>query len=272
MTPEHIKRLLAEGEGLTIEYKECASELSNGVWETICSFSNRYGGHLVLGATDDGTVVGVNRNAAPQMKKNFANMLNNPQKTSPSLFLSLEEVEVDEKLLLHVYVPVSSQIQSCSGRIYDRNEDGDFDITNSADLVAQLAVRKSSAYTEREIFPYVTENELRLDLVERAQRMAVALNAEHPWKGLSPMELLRGAGLYEDDWRSGKKGFNLAAILLFGRDDVSTQAASRSLSKATYSEPSYRFRRHRRQARVSLMSVIMSGMSVIMSGIMSGMA
>ena len=67
-------------------------------------------------------------------------------------------------MLLHVYVPVSSQIQTCSGRIYDCNEDGDFDITNSAELVAQLALRKSSAYTEREIFSYVTENEFRFDL------------------------------------------------------------------------------------------------------------
>ena len=147
MTPDRIRQLLANGEGFTIEYKECVNEISNSVWETVCSFSNRYGGHLILGAKNNGIPVGVNPNAASQMKKNFANTLNNPQKTSPSLFLSLDEVELDGKLLLHVYIPVSSQIQSCSGRIYDRNEDGDFDITNSTDLVAQLALRKSSAYT-----------------------------------------------------------------------------------------------------------------------------
>jgi len=220
MTTDRIRQLLAAGEGLTVEYKECVNELSNSVWETVCSFSNRYGGHLILGVDDDGVPKGVNPKAVQQMKRNFANMLNNPAKVSPSLFLSLEEIELDGFLLLHVYVPVSSQIQSCSGRIYDRNEDGDFDITNSAELVAQLALRKSSTYTEREIFPYVTENELRIDLVERAQKMAIALNADHPWKGMTPTELLRSTGLFEDDWRTGKRGFNLAAILLFGRDDV----------------------------------------------------
>jgi len=220
MTTDRIGQLLAAGEGLTIEYKECVNELSNSVWETVCSFSNRYGGHLILGANDDGEPVGVNPKVIQQMKKNFASTLNNPQKVSPSLFLNFSEIEMDGKILLHVYVPVSSQIQTCSGRIYDRNEDGDFDITNSAELVAQLALRKSSAYTEREIFPYVTENELRLDLVERAQKMAIALNADHPWKGMTPTELLRSTGLFEDDWRTGKRGYNLAAILLFGRDDV----------------------------------------------------
>ena len=220
MTSDRIKQLLAEGEGLTVEYKKCVNELNNSVFETVCSFSNRYGGYLILGVDDDGTVLGVNRNAAMSVKKNFVNMLNNPQKVSPSLFLSLDEIEVDGKLVLYTHIPISSQVELCSGKIYDRIEDADVDITKSTDLTAQLFARKSSAYTEREIFPYVTESELRPDLVERAQKMAVALNVDHPWKDMSVMELLRSAGLYENDWRTGKKGFNLAAILLFGRDDV----------------------------------------------------
>jgi len=220
MTTDHLRRLLADGEGLTIEYKECVNGLNNSVWETVCSFSNRYGGHLILGSKDDGTPVGVNPNAAQQIKKNFASMLNNPQKTSPSLFLSLSDVVLDNKLLLYVYVPVSSQIQSCSGRIFDRIEDGDFDITNSADLVAQLSLRKSSQFTEREIFPYATLDDMRLDLIPRVKKMAVGHIPDHPWKDMDVMELFRSAGLYEDDKRTGKKGFNLAGILLFGKDEV----------------------------------------------------
>jgi ATP-dependent DNA helicase RecG len=37
---------------------------------------------------------------------------------------------------------------------------------------------------------------------------------------MTPTDLLRSTGLFEDDWRTGKRGYNLAAILLFGRDDV----------------------------------------------------
>jgi ATP-dependent DNA helicase RecG len=225
MNTEDIKPLLAEGEGLTVEYKECVDVLDNSVWETVCSFSNRYGGHLIIGANDKGDAIGVNRDVAERVKKNFVNMLNNHRKMSPSLLLNLEEVEVDGKLLLYVYVPISPQLQFCSGKIYDRNADGDFDITRYAGQVAQIALRKSSVYTEREIFPYVTEGDLRFDLVERAQNMAVRLCKWHPWKGLSPMKLLHRAGLYEDDLPSGKKGFNLAAILLFGRDDVISSCA-----------------------------------------------
>lgn len=220
MTPEQLNQLLSGGESLTVEYKKCAEALSNSVFETVCSFSNRYGGYILLGIDDDGSVLGVNRNAVPAMKKNFVNMLNNPQKISPTLFLTLDEIEVDGKLVLYVYVPASSQVELCSGKVFDRTEDADIDITKSTDLVANLYLRKSTTYTEREVFPYVTERELRLDLMPRVRQMALSHYPKHPWENMSDMEILKSAGLYEKDWRTGKEGFNLAAVLLFGRDDV----------------------------------------------------
>ncbi|MDR3295223.1 MAG: putative DNA binding domain-containing protein [Clostridiales Family XIII bacterium] len=225
MAFEHIRKMIADGEGLTVAFKECVNGLNNSVWETVCSFSNRYGGHLLLGVRDDGEILGVNRAAASGIKKNFANMLNNPQKTSPSLYLSLDEAELDGKLILHAYIPVSSQIQSCSGRIYDRNEDGDFDITNSAELVAHLSIRKRNQFTEREVFPYATLGDLRLDLIPVVKKMAAGRVTGHPWKDMAEMELLKSAGLYETDKRTGKTGFNRAAILLLGREEVIQQVA-----------------------------------------------
>jgi ATP-dependent DNA helicase RecG len=226
MTSEHIRKLLADGEGLTVEFKECVNDLNNSVWETVCSFSNRYGGYLLLGVKDNGEVIGVNPKAIVQIKKNFANMLNNPQKTSPSLFLNLEDVQFDGKLLLYAYIPMSSQIQYCSGRIYDRSEDGDFDITNSTDLVAHLSIRKSNQFTEREVFPYAREEHLLLDkLMPMARNMAVGRMPNHPWKTMTDMQIIKSAGLYDEDIRTGKQGFNRAAILLFGREEIIQQVA-----------------------------------------------
>lgn len=220
MTLEQLRQLLSEGEGLTVEYKKCADGLSNSVFETVCSFSNRYGGYILLGVDDDGSVLGVNRNLIIAMKKNFVNMLNNPQKISPTLFLSLDEIEIDGKPVLYTYVPVSSQVELCSGKVYDRTEDADIDISKSTDMVANLYMRKSATYTEREVFPYVTEKELRLDLMPRVRLMALSHYPEHPWGKMSDIEILKSAGLHEKEWRTGKEGFNLAAILLFGRNDV----------------------------------------------------
>ena len=53
-----------------------------------------------MGAEDDGTPIGINRNMVKDMKKNFVNQLNNPDKMSPTLYLSLEELEYEGMLLL----------------------------------------------------------------------------------------------------------------------------------------------------------------------------
>lgn len=197
--------------------------LDNSVFETVASFSNRYGGYILLGVKevdDKGVVIGVNRNASASMKKNFINLLNNPDMMVPSLYLTLEEIEIDDNLVLWVYVPVSSQVEFCNKKIWDRNGDADQDITKSVDLVANLYNRKSAAYHERKIFPYVTTEHLHMELLPRIRNMALSRKPDHPWKDISNMELLRNAGLYEENLLTGEKGFNLAAVLLLGRDEV----------------------------------------------------
>ncbi|MDZ7758678.1 MAG: hypothetical protein U5L00_00250 [Desulfovermiculus sp.] len=61
-----------------------------------------------------------------QIKKDFVTTINNPQKIHPPAYLSVDEVQVQDQTILHIYVPESSQVHRCNGRIYDRNEDGDW--------------------------------------------------------------------------------------------------------------------------------------------------
>ena len=53
MTAEGLKRILANSEGIEIEYKKSQAGLARSVYESICAFLNRRGSHVVLGADDD---------------------------------------------------------------------------------------------------------------------------------------------------------------------------------------------------------------------------
>ncbi len=223
MTIEKLEELLQAGEGFTIEYKECVNGLNDSVYETVCSFSNRYGGHILLGVKEvnhQAVVIGVNPKCITDMKKNFVNMLNNPNKIHPSLYLNLAEIEYKGMKLLWVYVPISSQIEFCNNKIYDRNEDADQDVSTSADLVANISNRKSATYTERRIFPYCKEEHLKMELIPKVKQLALNRDRNHPWKDMDEVDLMKSAGLYEEDLLTGKKGFNLAAILLLGKPEV----------------------------------------------------
>ena len=113
-----------------MEFKTCRNKINRGVYETVCAFLNRHGGTILLGVQDDGTLQGIEPDAVTQIKKDFVTSVNNPLKLTPPTYLSVDVVELDGKSLLRIYVPESSQVHRCNGRIYDRNEDGDLDITD----------------------------------------------------------------------------------------------------------------------------------------------
>ena len=56
--------------------------------------------------------------------------------------------------------------------------------------------------------------------MEKVRRLISNNNPRHEWLKMSDKELLVSAGLYETDFVTGEQGYNLAAILLFGKDEV----------------------------------------------------
>ena len=216
-----LRQIIRDGEGVAVEFKKCENELSNSVFETVSAFSNRYGGHLMLGVEDNGKIIGVNPNSISGIKKNFVNSLNNPQRFNPTLYIALEEENIDGKIVLWTYIPPNSQVIMFNGKIYDRTEDGDIDITRNSEMVTQIHRRKSADYSERQVFPYATEDDFEFArLLPKARLLAINHRPNHPWGAMTDKELLQSAGLYDKDLKTGKEGFNLAAILLFGKEST----------------------------------------------------
>ncbi|MGM0540512.1 MAG: AlbA family DNA-binding domain-containing protein [Thermodesulfobacteriota bacterium] len=175
-----IQKLIQSGEGLNLEFKKSRDKLNQDVYQTICAFLNRYGGTLLLGVHDSGRITGIDPSAVPQIKKDFVTTINNPQKIHPPAYLSVEEVQVQDQAVLHVYVPESSQVHRCNGRIYDRNEDGDLDITDHTRLVSELYARKQATYSENKVYPYAGLDDLRPDLIDKCRRLAGVWRDGHP--------------------------------------------------------------------------------------------
>jgi ATP-dependent DNA helicase RecG len=232
---DKLNQMLRDGEGLTVEFKRCATKLPKSAYETICSFSNRYGGYILFGVEDDGSVSGVAPEAVKQIKKDFANSLNNPQRFSPTLFIALEEADIDGKTVLWCHIPPDSQVVMYDGKIYDRAGDGDMDITRNSAMVTQIHQRKTAEYTERKIFPYAKESDFDFArLMPLVRRLVVNHQKDHPWEKMSDEELIKSAGLYQADPELGKTGYTLAAILLFGRDELIRACTANYVTDAIY--------------------------------------
>ncbi len=220
MNPSRIRQLIQSGEGLSLEFKECRNQLNKSLFQTICAFLNRNGGDILLGVDDRGNITGIAPDAVERIKKELATTLNNPQKLNPPCYLMPEDVEIEGKRIVRLFVPESSQVHRCNSRIYDRNEDGDLDITDNTNFVAGLYIRKQITYSENRVYPYVTMKELRSDIIARARQMAANQKKGHPWAGMSNKELVHSAQLVQRDFQTGKEGFSLAAVLLLAHDQV----------------------------------------------------
>ena len=217
---QRVEQLLAAGESRTVEFKAARHSLSDNLFETVCAFLNRDGGDILLGVEDTGIATGVDPYRLPKIKKDFANAINNPQKLMPPCHLSIEDAEYDGVMLLHIVVPPSSQVHRCKGRIYDRNEDGDYDITDHQDLVAQRYISKQNYYSENTIYPYATLADLDSEVIGKARKLAGIRQPGHPWLSMSDEELIDSAQLRQRDYQRDLKGLTLAAILLFGKDST----------------------------------------------------
>jgi len=220
MTEQELSVILAAGENRVVEFKKSTTDITKDVYETVCSFSNRDGGDIFLGIKDDGTVLGIDPSSADKIKKNFVTSINNSQKMYPPLYLQPEDILYNGKLLIYICVPIGTQVYRCSGRIYDRNNDSDVDITDTAELVYKLYARKQGSYFVNKVFTGFGLDTLRPDIIERARKMSRIRNNNHPWLTMSDEELLRSSGLILTDTDKGEEGITLAAILLFGKDST----------------------------------------------------
>lgn len=224
--PNNLIEFVNFGEGIMVEFKEARKKLPSNLFETVCSMLNRNGGHIFLGIKDNSEVIGIYKDYVKNIKKEFVDLCNNPEKIFPTVHLDIKEYLYKEKHILYIYVHESSDVHKTANKIYDRNEDGDFDITNNTTQISNLYIRKRNTYIENKIYPFATINDLKLDLIEEARQMASNRTSNHPWSKMSNEEMLRSAGLYERNLETGKEGFNLACLLLFGKDDIITSALS----------------------------------------------
>jgi len=217
---DKLRTILSVGETVAVEFKRCGGNISNDTFETVCSFLNRYGGDIFLGIEDDGNVIGIPHNAVTDIIKNFIKMVGNSDIISPTVYLAPEIIKFGDKQVVHIHVPQSSEVHTYKKVIYDRVDDSDVKVTATGQIAA-LYIRKQNIFTEKRIYPYVREDDLRLDILPRIRQMASnRVTGNHPWRELNDSDLLKSAGLYGEDKETGEKGFNLAAVMLLGRDEV----------------------------------------------------
>jgi hypothetical protein len=101
----------------------------------------------------------------------------------------VDVVELDGKSLLRIYVPESSQVHRCNVRIYDRNEDGDLDITDHR--------KQGKVSSAGRTFLLHQSQQKSLEVMERAEHPSTSISMDGRGRALVNIFL-------ERLWRSVK--------------------------------------------------------------------
>lgn len=216
---EILQSYLLKGEGVDLEFKRCGNMPESDVYETICSFANREGGHVLLGVEDDGTIAAIDERRMLQIKRMIINATNNPNLFNIAPALEFFEREADGKSVLDVWVPMGPGVYYFKGKVYDRISDVDVHLVGESQLAA-LYIRKKNIYTEQQIYPFATIKDLDTNTIKHAKELIRRRKPDHPWLDLSTKEFLRAARLWTTDLLTGEEGLNLAALMLLGKDET----------------------------------------------------
>jgi len=218
MTTFDIDKIIAQGEGLSVEFKEAREKVPASFYETVVSFANTNGGVILLGVDDEGNVTGIHPYNKAKFLKNIATALNSCDKINPVLYLNPTAIEYTGQTVIAVQVPASSQVHDHAGRIYIREFEVDLDVTDNQHKIRSLFLKKGTIYTETHIYPGLKMTDLDESLFIKARNLIRSNRNDHPWLIVDNMQMLREAVLYWHDYEQNKEGFTLAAALLFGKD------------------------------------------------------
>lgn len=218
MDISQLMHLIHQGEGIRTEFKEASDSVPGSFYETVVSFSNTDGGTILLGVDDRGDITGIHPDAATKLSKDIITALNTPECIHPPVFVQPFTVRHSDGLVMVVQIPASSQMHDYKGIIYSREFEVDIDVTRNQQKVSDIYLRKRNFFTEAQIYPHLTMDDLDATLFVKARQIIRNNRSDHPWLLVDEEQMLRDSTLWRKDFRTGEEGLTLAAALIFGTD------------------------------------------------------
>lgn len=229
---EYIESLINQGESGEVEFKSARGGLPASLWESYSAFANTNGGVVVLGVQEKNgkfTLDGLNQETVIRYKKNFWDLAHNRGKVSVCLPRETDVAigRLDEAYILICKIPRADYElrpvflnNTPFGNTYRRNHEGDY-LCTDAEIRRMFADADHDRHSQdgRVLIGYDFNRDIDMETLRQYRQTFASLQPTHPWVGLDDMEFLRKIGAYTTEYETGKEGFTLAGILMFGKYD-----------------------------------------------------
>ena len=240
MTPEQIKQLIATGEDSRCEFK---SQLPSkrDLAQELSAFGNSGGGVMLVGVADDGEVLGLESEQLGEYQQTIANVASN--NIQPPLQLTTQNLQVENRWLLSIVIEAPKSVPyMANGKDYYYRQGAS---VRSAPPTVLARLFANSKHI------HIDERNTRALVAEQLVGSAFGFYLDSLEQPLSPSEradklkLLQNMNLAEGEY------FNLAGLLLFGREPERFEPTLGTLKCCYFAENSDSTSTFNDQARIT---------------------
>ncbi len=160
MNSTDIKKLIAQGESETVEFK---AGFTDNILKTVAAFANTSGGKIIIGITDGGAIEGFSYSG--REVDAFLNKLTDKLGINPLIDI----LEEEGKRVLEIVVEESSLPVSCNGKYYKRV--GSTNRQMKSEELSRFFRRQ--IYWDSQINEHVDINDIDPESVEKFVKMGV---------------------------------------------------------------------------------------------------
>ena len=228
-----IGQLIQGRESSELEFKSGKGGFPGSFWETYSAFANTGGGTIVLGVAEkDGVFLadGLSEEQIEKYKKHFWNNVNNRNTVSINLMSNRDVMEFEHEgvRFLLFYVPRADREQrpvyltpQPYRNTYKRYDEGDF-VCDDGEVRRMFADADKSRPADSRILDGYSWDDIDKDSFRQYRQLFAVAKPDHPWLAFDDKELMRLLGGYRKDHKTGKEGFTMAGMLMFGKTESIT--------------------------------------------------
>lgn len=209
------------------EVKKAKGGLPASLWETYSSFANCYGGVIILGVREraDGSWEATGLENEDQLRKNFWDTINNPNKVSVNLFTDndVKIYEISGGIIMVITVPRAIRDQKpvyINGDIFKgtfrRNWEGDYHCTPSE--VRAMLRDQTEQTMDMKILEDWDIADLNQETIQSYRNLHRSWKRGHVWEMLENEEYLKNIGAAARSKLDGKLHPTAAGMLMFGNE------------------------------------------------------
>lgn len=152
--------------------------------------------------------------------------------------------KVGDSFILVCYVPRASYdirpvyiSSNPFGNTYRRNHEGDY-LCTDAEVRRMFADAEHDRHSQdgRIMVGFNIDRDIDMESFRQYRQTFASLQPTHPWVGISDMDFMKKIGAYAFDYETGKEGFTMAGLLMFGNYDSITNIAANPYFFVDYRE------------------------------------